>query len=108
MLTERQCQLIERELTERPEPRKVGAYLCLNMGLMLSEVCALRLRDLDMALGKVNIASIAVKTQEGLSLLEADMPRSLPMPPHVRRFLGRCLELYQGEDSFIMTGSGEC
>ena len=107
MLTERQCQQIEQELKEHPEPRKVGAYLCLNMGLMLSEVCALRLRDLDISLGKVNIASIAVKTQEGLSLLEADMPRSLPMPPHVRRFLGRCLELYQGEDSFIMTGSGE-
>ena len=43
MLTEHQCQLIEKELTEHPEPRKVGAYLCLNMGLMLSEVCALRL-----------------------------------------------------------------
>ena len=96
MLTERQCQLIEKELTEHPEPRKVGAYLCLNMGLMLSEVCALRLRDIDLNSGQVNIGSIAVKTKEGLSLMEADMPRSLPMPPHVRRFLEACRKLYSG------------
>ena len=107
MLTERQCQLIEKELTEQPEPRKLGAYLCLNMGLMLSEVCALRLRDVDLASGKVNISSIAVKSREGLSLREADMPRSLPMPPHVRRFLSRCMGLYPGGDCFIMTGTGE-
>lgn len=107
MLTERQCQLIEKELTEHPEPRKVGAYLCLNMGLMLSEVCALRLRDFDLSSGRVNIGSIAVKTKEGLSLMEADMPRSLPMPPHVRRFLEACRKLYSGEDCFIMTGTLE-
>lgn len=107
MLTELQCQLIEKELTEHPEPRKVGAYLCLNMGLMLSEVCALRFRDVDPVLGQVDIRSIAVKTQNGLTLLEADMPRSLPMPPHARRFLSRCRELYSGESAFIMTGTEE-
>ena len=42
MLTEQQCNLIERSLNEDVEPRKVAAYLCLHMGLMLSEVSALR------------------------------------------------------------------
>lgn len=107
MLTERQCQQIEQELKEHPEPRKVGAYLCLNMGLMLSEVCALRLKDMDLSSGRVDIGSIAVKAQEGQRLMEADMPRSLPMPPHVRRFLIGCRGLYPGEDCFVMTGTLE-
>ena len=42
MLTEQQCNLIERSLNEDVEPRKVAAYLCLHMGLMLSEVSTLR------------------------------------------------------------------
>lgn len=107
MLTEHQCQLIEKELTEHPEPRKVGAYLCLNMGLMLSEVCALRLGDVDLISGWAEIRYMAVKGREGLVLEAADMPRRLPMPPHVRRFLGACLEFYPDRDCFIMTGSDE-
>ena len=107
MLTELQCRSIEKELTERPEPRKVGAYLCLNMGLMLSEVCALRLKDIDLGCARVDICRIAVKSRDGLTLMEADMPRSLPMPPHVSRFLSRCLSLYSGSEAFIMTGTEE-
>ena len=55
MLTESQCQLIEQELTGGVEPRKVGAYLCLHMGLMLSEVCALRWGEIDLTEGAVEI-----------------------------------------------------
>ena len=42
MLTEQQCELIEKGLNEAVEPRKVAAYLCLHMGLMLAEelLCA--------------------------------------------------------------------
>lgn len=104
MLSEQQCRLIEKELTEDPEPRKVGAYLCLNMGLMLSEVCALRWGDIKPAAGVAEIDKMAVKTRSGLAITEADMPRSLPIPPHVLRFLNRCRSLYPGDDCFIMTG----
>ena len=55
MLTESQCQLIEQELTGAVEPRKVGAYLCLHMGLMLSEVCALRWGEIALTAGAVEI-----------------------------------------------------
>ena len=58
MLTEQQCNLIERSLNEDVEPRKVAAYLCLHMGLMLSEVSALRWRDIDLKAGTVSIAHI--------------------------------------------------
>lgn len=107
MLTENQCQQIEHGLTESVEPRKVGAYLCLHMGLMLSEVCALRWGDIDLAAGTVDIRNMAVKAGSGLGLLPADMPRSLPMPPHVHRFLCRWEGLYPGPGCFVMTGSEE-
>ena len=47
MLTEQQCNLIERNLNEDVESRKMAAYLCLYMGLMPSEVSALRWRDIN-------------------------------------------------------------
>ena len=47
MLTDKQCSIINRHLTENVEPRKVAAYLCLNMGLLLGEVTALRRQDID-------------------------------------------------------------
>ena len=58
MLTEQQCSLIERSLNEDVEPRKAAAYLCLHMGLMLSDVSALRWQDIDLKAGTVSIAHI--------------------------------------------------
>ena len=55
MLTEAQCGIIENALTSAVEPRKVAAYLCLHMGLMLSEVAALRLGDIDLRGGTVAV-----------------------------------------------------
>ena len=51
MLTDKQCSIINRHLTENVEPRKVAAYLCLNMGLLLGEVTALRRQDVDIDAG---------------------------------------------------------
>ena len=44
MLTEQQCEKIEKGLTAQVEPRRVAAYLCLHMGLTLAEAAALRVR----------------------------------------------------------------
>ena len=51
MLTDKQCSIINRHLTENVEPRKVAAYLCLNVGLLLGEVTALRRQDIDIDTG---------------------------------------------------------
>ena len=40
MLTEQQCEKIEKGLTAQVEPRRVAAYLCLHMGLTLAEAAA--------------------------------------------------------------------
>lgn len=47
MLTEQQCEKIEKGLTAQVEPRRVAAYLCLHMGLTLAEAAALRVGDID-------------------------------------------------------------
>lgn len=112
MLTEQQCYLIERSLNEDVEPRKVAAYLCLHMGLMLSEVSALRWRDIDLDAGTVSIAHIigrpkgsdAVRVAE---FLPTDDPRVLPMAPELQEYLRQARPLYSGEDCFVMTGGTE-
>ncbi len=106
MLTEEQCLKIENGLTAELSPRKAAAYLCLHMGLMLSEAAALRLGDIDLKSGTVNVRHAAVRCEngDGLTLAEADMPRVLPMPPHVRRYMKDCVRLYPSRDCFIMSG----
>ena len=59
MLTDKQCSIINRHLTENVEPRKVAAYLCLNMGLLLGEVTALRRQDIDIDAGVLHIRNVA-------------------------------------------------
>jgi len=101
MLSEQQCRLIETELTENVEPRKVAAYLCLHMGLMLMEVTALRLNDIDIDSGTVKIRNYV--SAAGV-LTALDETRELPMPPHVIRYLRKHSRLYVSGDCYILTG----
>lgn len=65
MLTDKQCSIINRHLTENVEPRKVAAYLCLNMGLLLGEVTALRRQDIDIDAGVLHIRNVAGRGEGG-------------------------------------------
>ena len=65
MLTDKQCSIINRHLTENVEPRKVAAYLCLNMGLLLGEVTALRRQDIDIGAGVLHIRNVAGRGEGG-------------------------------------------
>lgn len=107
MLTEQQCEKIEKGLTAQVEPRRVAAYLCLHMGLTLAEAAALRVGDIDFENGTVFVRHALGKVEDGATaLLPCDTPRTLPMPPHVRRYLRRHRGLYgEGEEAFLMSGS---
>ena len=112
MLNEQQCNLIERGLTEDVEPRKVAAYLCLHMGLMLSEVSALRWRDIDLDAGTLSIVHIIGRPKgctadRAAEFLPADNPRDLPMPGDLLSYLRQARKLYSGGDCFVMTGGTE-
>lgn len=108
MLTEEQCNLIEMGLTESVEPRKVAAYLCLHMGLTLSEVVGLRWADIDVDSGTIALRNHVGKpegasTLPNVEFLPLNTPRVLPMPPHVRRYLRENASLYTSDDCFLMT-----
>jgi len=109
MLTEQQCSLIEAGLTEEVEPRKIAAYLCLHMGLMLSEVAALRRADIDLSGSRIVLHSYVGKPEgsepnASVELLPLEEPRILPIPPHVRRFLAQYMGLYPSGNCFILSG----
>lgn len=112
MLTEPQCSIIEKSLIEDAEPRKVAAYLCLHMGLMLSEVSALRWQDVDLDAGTVSITHIIGRPKgseaaKAVEFLLADNPRVLPMSEHLRQYLQQVQSLYADGECFVMTGGTE-
>lgn len=111
MLTEKQCSLIETALTEEVEPRKVAAYLCLHMGLMIAEVTALRFEDIDLVAGEIALRNIIGRPEgaesKNTDLISLETPRTLPMPPHVRRYLSKNSYLYHSRQCFVLTGALE-
>lgn len=87
MLTEQQCKSIETVLWENVEPRKVAAYLCLHMGLTLSEVTALQWADVDVTYSTLTLRNAA---SSDMKLMPLNPQRRLHMPPHVVRYLRKC------------------
>ena len=109
MLTDAQCQIIDQHLREDVEPRKVAAFLCLHMGLLLGEVTALRRQDIDLAAGMISIRYVAGRGAGGtasdpVEFLPSDAPRDLPMPLSVKLFLSANIGLYADGDCFILNG----
>jgi acetyltransferase-like isoleucine patch superfamily enzyme len=108
MLTEGQCMIIEKALTEAVEPRKIAAYLCLHMGLTVAEATALRLRDFDFETGTLTIRNTLARTDHEVSgkyeIISENNKRELPMPPHAVRLLKEHLDLYSDTDCFIING----
>jgi len=101
MLTEAQCKLIEKGLTEDVDSRKVAAYLCLHMGLMLMEVTALQWKDVDL---DAQTATLRCSVSAALEIVPFDPPRVLRIPPHVVRYLQKHSGLYESGESHILSG----
>lgn len=109
MLTEQQCNLIEKALRENVEPRKIAAYLCFHMGLMLSEAAALRWEDIDLAARTVSVRNVIGRPEGGtvgtpVEFQPVQESRTLPMPPHVWRYLQQHSSLYANAKAFVLTG----
>ena len=110
MLSERECEKIERALTEDIEPRKLAAYLCLHMGLTVAEASALRLADIDLHSQMVNVNNTLTRVAQGeggksrFELAPLSLPRILPMPPQVFTLLEENMALYAGQDCFLVSG----
>ena len=111
MLSEQQCKLIEKGLSEDVEHRKVAAYLCLHMGLTLAEICALRRSDIDLSSSNLTINHVLARSEEGSgkppALFPSVVQRGLPIPSHVLRYLGSYIGLYKSDSCFIISGDTE-
>lgn len=111
LLTESQCMKIEKALNEDVEPRKLAAYLCLHMGLTVAEATALRLRDLDLETGILQIKntlsrSVQLKSKQ-YDVVETPDGRIIPIPSHVLRILKKHLNFYRDTDCFLINGGHE-
>ncbi len=108
MLTENQCMIIEKALTEDVEPRKVGAYLCLYVGLSVNEVTALRISDVDLGLSQLHVDNVVVSSGTGsnrvYSLVPNESSRVLAIPSFVTKYLIDHRSLYSGPECFIISG----
>ena len=113
MLTDKQCEIIENALTNDVEPRKLAAYLCLHMGLTLAEASAVRLEDIDFDTGLLSVRNTLTRVKDTTGkgryyeMTSAGVVRTVPMPPHVARLLGKYRGLYSDEKCFLVTGEHE-
>ena len=114
MLNEDQCRIVEKELTQNIEPRKLAAYLCLHMGLTLAEASAVRLMDFDFRSKMLTIRN-SITRLEGTTgkgrfyeLSPACNARVIYIPPQViRLFKSIALSMYSNRECFIISGSTE-
>jgi hypothetical protein len=77
------------------------------MGLMPGEAAALRYGDIDLNAGTAMIRNVISQTETSTTTAESvpcSEPRSLPIPPHVQRYLNKHRSLYEDDDCFILTG----
>jgi len=105
MLSESQCMLIEKALTEDVEPRKLAAYLCLHMGLTVAEVTPLRLSDIDLESGILTIRNTLAQAAESgakFEIVNADSVRTLAIPAYLIRFLEEHMALYPDDDCYVI------
>ena len=108
MLTEKQCITIEQALTEKVEPRKVGAYLCLHMGLSVNELIALRISDIDFDSLLLHVDNVITSSGKGsgriYELVPNESSRVLSIPVFVLRYIKEHLNLYPKPECFIISG----
>lgn len=124
MLTDSQCVLLEKGLTEDIEPRKLAAYLCLYMGLSSAEASALKIADINFVNGTLTVSRVLTRKPNDTSKCTSKdaargekwsymvvpagtFKRSLPMPPHVYRLLHDNAGLYPDESRFLISTETE-
>ena len=124
MLTDSQCVLLEKGLTEDIEPRKLAAYLCLHMGLSSAEASALKIADINFVNGTLTVSRVLTRKPNDTSICTSKdaargekwsymvvpagtFERSVPMPPHVYRLLHDNAGLYPDESRFLISAETE-
>lgn len=94
MLSDKQCEKIERALRIDVEPRKIGLFLCLHIGLTLSEGLSLKVKDIDLSDDTVSLES----NDDGKT-------RVIPIPTHVKKYLQEHCSMYTAPECYVVNNS---
>ncbi len=102
------------------DPRKFGYYLCLQTGLRIGEICALKWSDIDFENEVINVQRTVLRISDtadniikGRTKLIFDSPKTrsseriIPIPHSLAEQLSR-LRGSAEEDLFVLTGSKHC
>ena len=110
VLSEGEIQRIAAYALASPMPENIGILLCLNTGLRLGELCALRWSDIDFFSGTVRVERTVQRVNFGGKTRLLIQPpksessiRSVPIPADML-FLLKKTALLAAPDAYIMTG----
>lgn len=77
ILNENECTNLSRQIVQQPESEAAAILFCLNTGLRLGEVCALRWSDIDFEAKMLTISHTVQRvTQNGKSVLLLQSPKT--------------------------------
>ena len=99
-------------LTANPSPCNLGLFLCLICGLRISEICALKWRDVQLGRGVISVSRALGRNQtfaksgkrtkiEITSLKSASSERMIPLAPDNTKFIAL---FRRQDDSYVLTG----
>lgn len=96
--------LIDECLFETHEKAAVGFYLCLHMGLSLSEIMALRYEDIDLESGVITIQR-GLRISRNIAQIFVVDEREVFIPKSVRSFLEANNIISKNPNHFVLTDS---
>lgn len=107
ILNENECTNLSRQIVQQPESETAAILFCLNTGLRLGEVCALRWSDIDFEAKTLTVSHTVQRvTQNGKSVLLLQSPkteagkRTIPLTAEIILMLQRRLKEHSREYVF--------
>lgn len=113
--TKEEIRLIEKHCLQSEEHYILGILICLNMGLRIGEICALRYSDIDFFNSVLYVTKTMMRTKENAdskkTVIRIDEPktqnsiREIPLPEIVRKKLLHQRLKTECENAYILTGT---
>jgi integrase len=115
ILNKKEKQRLEKRCLKENSLKSLGIVICLNTGMRIGELCALKWEDIDIESRMIHIKKTLQRVylgEKGLSKVIIDKPktrssiRSIPISNKLYDILAPLKKLYDKED-FFLTGSSE-
>lgn len=115
ILSNKEKQKLEKYCIEQNSLKSLGILICLNTGLRIGEVCALRWENIDFESKKIHIEKTIERIyskEENKTIVIIDTPKSITSVRtiHINSKLYNILKQIRGKSKktdFVLTGSSE-